>query len=133
MRLSTLYGSRNSTQNETIVEIFYFDVLLNEHDISQANEVEGGTIRAKVDKVVIHPNYDNATFNFDAALIRLAEPVELNQPHKERKDNQQQQKIQERLSQVVQPTARQAPASKRQIGAQHHFYYNAFDFHSLVK
>ncbi|CAL8070478.1 unnamed protein product [Orchesella dallaii] len=88
--------------NKTSPEIF-FDVLLNEHDISQANEIAGGTIRAKVEKVIIHPKYNNVTFHFDAALIRLSKPVDFNPPEV-------------------------AKSSRK-----HRYPYSSFDFHSLKR
>lgn len=118
--------SRNKTEQQRI----YFDVLLNEHDISQPNEIAGGTIRAKVDKVIVHPDYDNVTFNYDAALIRLAESVEFNSWTERRVS----------LSQTYHLSSNNTSTSP--VGSErrresvkdntHRLFHNTFDFHSLV-
>lgn len=53
-----------------------FDVLLIENDINQLDGVPGGRIRVAVDKIIVHPNYDNVTFHFDVALLRLEKPID---------------------------------------------------------
>jgi len=54
-----------------------FDVLLLEHDINTVDEAPEGTIRVAVDKIIVHPDYDNVTFHFDVALVRLEKPIDL--------------------------------------------------------
>ncbi|ODM99292.1 Coagulation factor X, partial [Orchesella cincta] len=98
-------GLNDENVGNKTTEVF-FDVLLNEHDISLTNEIAGGTIRAKVKSVIIHPKYNNVTFDFDAALIRLAEPVDFNPPE----------------------VTRSSSSSRK-----YRYPYSSFDFHSLVK
>jgi hypothetical protein len=57
-----------------------FDILLFEYDVNRLDEVPGGTIRAAVDKIIVHPKYDNVTFDFDVALVRLERSIDLTSP-----------------------------------------------------
>lgn len=40
------------------------------------NSAEGQSIDVDADSAIVNPNYDDATFNYNAALIKLPAPVE---------------------------------------------------------
>lgn len=84
-----------------------------------------------MDKVIVHPDYDNVTFNYDAALIRLAESVEFNSWTERRVP----------LSQIYHQSSNNTSSSP--VGSErrresikdntHRLFHNTFDFHSLVR
>jgi len=56
------------------------ELLLGEHDYTTTTESK--MVRASIEKIVNHPNYDKPTSNYDFSLIKLAEPVDFfTHPH----------------------------------------------------
>ncbi|OXA63606.1 Transmembrane protease serine 6 [Folsomia candida] len=53
-----------------------FQVLLIEHDVTRLDDVPGGSVRFGVDKILVHPLYNNVSFDYDVALLRLDRPIE---------------------------------------------------------
>jgi len=53
------------------------EVVLGVHQINSLSETNRQTI--SVERIILHPNYDNYSLNNDIALIELTEPAQLNQ------------------------------------------------------
>lgn len=74
IREPRLVSSEDGHQQRNAQELF--DVLLIEHDVARLDDVPGGSLRSSVDKIIVHPLYNNVTFDFDVALIRLENPIQ---------------------------------------------------------
>ncbi|XP_021963112.1 trypsin-1 isoform X2 [Folsomia candida] len=53
------------------------EVRVHEEDFSSQTEVDGGTQKLAVEKIIMHPYYDRKTINNDIALLKLTEHVQL--------------------------------------------------------
>jgi hypothetical protein len=56
------------------------EVLLNEYDIGNSynNSLpRRRSHRSKISEIIIHPRYENHTYDFDIAILRLAEKIDL--------------------------------------------------------
>ncbi|XP_068734534.1 trypsin-like [Montipora capricornis] len=52
-----------------------FGIIAGEHNL---NKIEGHEEHVRIDKVIIHPKYDQYTYDYDLALIKLQSPLTYN-------------------------------------------------------
>jgi len=74
--LASIFGSKSFERPRNLGNKTDFQVLFGVHDVTLVNEHVKEGIRANVDRVIVHPQYDNVTYNYDIALLRLEKPIE---------------------------------------------------------